>query len=83
MLLTYEQLEERLKYIPIERIRYALGQNGDFIWSKVGTFSHISQINILDEERDDIRKVATRECNARGYVSITDLPFGGIEERNY
>ncbi|MCX5813957.1 MAG: hypothetical protein NT178_15630 [Proteobacteria bacterium] len=24
-----------------------------------------------------------RECNARGYASITDLPFGEIEERNY
>lgn len=83
VLLTYDQLAERLPYIPLERIKYALGQNGDFIWSSVETFSHISRIEITDEERETIRGAAVRECNSRGYVSITDLPFGGIEERNY
>ncbi len=83
VLLTYEQLAERLQYIPIERIKSALGQNGDFIWSRVETFSHVSQIDICEEERKAIRAAAARECNARGYASITDLPFGEIEERNY
>ena len=83
VLLTYGQLAERLRYIPLKRIKYALGQNGNFIWSSVGTFSHISQIDISDDERTSIREAAVRECNARGYASITDLPFGEIEERNY
>ncbi|MBT9143565.1 MAG: hypothetical protein DDT29_01973 [Dehalococcoidia bacterium] len=83
VLLTYEQLAERLQYIPIERIKYALGQNGNFIWSSVKTFSHVSRIDISDEERETIREAAMKECNARGYASITDLPFGEIEERNY
>lgn len=83
VLLTYEQLAERLLFIPIERIKYALGQNGDFIWSSVETFSHVSRIDISDEERETIRVAAAQECNARRYASITDLPFGGIEERNY
>jgi len=83
MLLTYAQLAERLPYIPLDRIKYVLGQNGDFIWNSVETFSHISQIEITDDEREAIRAAAIRECNARGYVSITDLPFGEIEERNY
>lgn len=83
VLLTYEQLADRLRYIPLERIKYALGQNGDFIWSTVETFSHVSRIDITDEEREAIRKAAVRECNARGYASITDLPFGEIAVRNY
>ncbi|OGQ95913.1 MAG: hypothetical protein A2521_02965 [Deltaproteobacteria bacterium RIFOXYD12_FULL_57_12] len=83
ILLTYEHLAERLRYIPLERIKYALGQNGDFIWSSVETFSHVSRIEITDEERQVVREAAVRECNARGYASITDLPFGEIEERNY
>jgi hypothetical protein len=83
VLLTYDQLTERLPYIPLERIKYALGQNGDFIWNSVETFSHISRIEITEEERKAIRAAAVRECNAHGYVSITDLPFGEIEERNY
>jgi hypothetical protein len=83
VLLTYDQLAERLPYIPLERIKYALGQNGDFIWNSVETFSHISRIEITDDEREVICADTMRECNARGYVSITDLPFGEIKERNY
>jgi hypothetical protein len=83
VLLTYGQLADRLRYIPLERIKSLLGQNGDFIWSSVETFSHVSRIEITDEERQVIREAAVRECNARGYASITDLPFGEIEERNY
>ena len=83
VLLTYGQLTERLRYIPLERIKSALGQNSDFIWSSVDNFSHVSRIEITDEERQVVHEAAVRECNARGYVSITDLPFGEVEERNY
>ena len=82
-LLSYDQIAERLQYVPLERIKYALGQNGDFIWNSVETFSHVSRIEITDDERETVRSAASRECNARGYASITDLPFGEIEERNY
>ena len=83
VLRTYGQLAERLRYIPLERIKNALGQNGDFIWNSVETFSHVSRIEVTDEERLVIREAALRECNSRGYASIADLPFGEIEERNY
>jgi hypothetical protein len=62
---------------------YALGQDGDFIWSSVGTYSQIDRIEITDEEQEAVRAAVVQECNARGYASITDLPFGEIEQRNY
>ena len=83
VLLTYSQLAERLRYIPIERIKFVLGQNGDFIWNSVETFSHVSRVEITDEEQQVIREAVVRECNAHGYASITDLPLCEIEERNY
>lgn len=83
VLLTYEQLAKRLQYIPIERIKCALAQNGNFIWNSVETFSHVSRIDISENEREAIRCAAVQECNARGYTSITDLSIGEIEERNY
>lgn len=83
VLLTYNQLAERLAYIPLGRIKQTLGQNGDFIWSNVETFSHISRIEITDEERKAIFEAAVHDCNDRGYASITGLPFGEIEVRNY
>lgn len=83
ILLTYSQLTERLQYIPLGRIKNALSQNSDFIWNNVETFSHVSCIDISDEEREAISKSALQECNARGYVSMVDLPLGEIEERNH
>jgi len=83
VLLTYNQLSERLPYIPLQRIKYALGQNSDFIWNNSETFSHISRIEISTEEREAIRTTILRECNAHGYVSITDLPLRSIEKQNY
>lgn len=83
VLLTYGQLAERLRYIPLERIKSVLGQNCDFIWSSVETFSHVSRIDITDEEREAIREVAVRKCSSDGYVSITGLPLDKIEECNY
>lgn len=83
MLLSYQQLAERLQYVPFDRIKSALGQNGDFIWSGVETFSHVSRIGIAEEESVAIRAAAVQECNARGYASINDLPLGEIKERNH
>ena len=82
VLLTYTQLAERLQYIPLDRIKYALGQNSNFIWSSVETFSHVSRIYITDDEQKAIQEAAVRKCNDYGYVSIVDLPFGEIAGRN-
>ncbi len=83
VLLTYGKLAERLRYIPFGRIKSFLGQNSDFIWNSVKTFSHVSRIEITNEERQVIREAAVRECNFRGYASIIDLPLCEIKERNH
>jgi hypothetical protein len=83
VLLTYEQVSERLMYIPLERIKYALGQNADFIWNSVETFSHTSRIDITNEEQHRLRDVAMHECSVHGYASMTILPNKDIEDRNH
>ncbi len=83
MLLDYDQLAERLPYIPVERIKQTLRLNGDFIWNSKGTFSHISRIEITDREMEAIRIAAARTCAAHGYASIAVLLPEEIVERNY
>lgn len=83
VLLTYDQLAARLPYVPLERIKNALAQNGEFIWNNAETFTHISRVAIADAERETILAAAGRECNAHGYVSIAELPFGEIAEHNH
>ena len=83
VLLSISQLAERLPYIPLERIKFAIGQNRDFIWNSPETYTHVGHIAISDDERAAINEAAMRECNVRSYVSITDLPLGDIAERNW
>jgi len=82
VLLSYGQLAERLQYIPMERIKYALSQNSDFIWNSSETFTHVSQIDITDEERKEIQEAVALECDTHGYMSIIDLPLEEIKDRN-
>jgi hypothetical protein len=83
VLLSVGQLAERLQYVPSERLKFAIGRSGDFIWNSPETYTHVGHIVISDDERAAVNEAAMRECNARSYVSITDLPLGDIAERNW
>jgi len=83
VLLTYAQLAERLEYVPIERIKYALGQNADFIWNNTGEFTHVSKIDITEDETTEIVRFADAEIRTHKYASIAYAPLGEIPEKNY
>jgi len=83
LFLTYDQLAERLQFIPLERIKSCLAQNADFIWTSMETYSHIKRIHIEKEECETIRQFTAEGCNSNGYVSALDLPIGEIRERNH
>jgi hypothetical protein len=83
VLLTYGHLAERLQYVPIERIKYALGQNADFIWNNAGEFTHVSKVDITEEESTEIALFAEMEIKSHKYVSIAYIPLGEIPENNY
>jgi hypothetical protein len=82
-LITYEQLSERLHYIPTSRIKTALSQVSVFIRNGANTYTHLDKIDITDEEHEAIREAALFASDSQGYVSIPCLPTGEIEERNY
>ena len=79
---TYDQLAERLWFIPIERIKQSLAANNDFVRSSKETYSHISKIDISEDECEAVRNAAQQECDAQGHISIAVLPLGGIIDRN-
>ena len=83
ILLSYEQISERLTYIPIKRIKDIIGRNNDFVWNSIGIFSHISRIEITKEEKETICEIAASECSSHGYVSISDMSLEEIKGRNY
>lgn len=83
VLLSYEQLSERLPYIPVDKIKYVLSQNIDFIWNSEGVYAYIGKVDIIGEERAAITDFVATAYLKNGYTSLSDIPLGEIVERNY
>ena len=83
VLLSYGQLSERLPYIPIDKIKYALSQNGDFIWNTEGIYTHTGKVDVTDEEYTAIADYVATAYLKDGYASLNDITLGEIGERNY
>jgi hypothetical protein len=81
--LNYEQISERLQYIPFDRIKFVLGQNADFIWNSVEVFTHKGKIDVTEMERTIVCEMTQSECNRHRYVSVTTLPLDEFAERNH
>ncbi len=83
VLLNYEQLSERLPYIPVDKIKYVLSHNINFIWNSEGVYAHIGKVDIIGEERAAIIDFVATAYVKDGYTSLSDIPLGEITERNY
>lgn len=80
---TYDELYEKLPYIPTEKIRFYLSYAQKFVWSSPATFVAIDKFIITDAEREAIYAYVKNKCNVIGYASINDVPLGNIVEENY
>ena len=83
VLLSYEQLSERLPYIPVDKIKYVLAQSGDFIWNAEGIYTYTGKVDITDEEYTSIANFVATAYLKNGYASLSDITLGEIVERNY
>lgn len=82
-LLSYNQISERLPYIPLDKIKHVLALNGEFIWNSTEVYTHIGIVDISDEERAVIENYVAAACRTIGYASMSDVPLGEIKEHNH
>ncbi len=80
--LNYEQLAARLPYIPLDKIKFVLAQNENFIWNTTEIYTHVGMVDITDEERTVITSYVAEACRTDGYASLSDLPLSEMEERH-
>lgn len=80
---TYDEMYERLPYIPSEKVKFYLSCCQKFVWSTHETFAWIDKVIISEEERQAIVDYAESECELKGYASIANVPLDKIEEENY
>jgi hypothetical protein len=70
VLLSYQQLATRLPYIPINKIKYVLAQNNNFIWNSKEVYSHVGVVDVTDDECAAIADYVAIACRKNGYASI-------------
>lgn len=80
---SYSQFAEQLPYIPLEKIKYVLAYNDDFIWNSEGVYTYVNKVDITKDECAAITDFVSKGCLADGYASFSEIPLGEIEERNY
>lgn len=78
-----DELAEQLPGIPKEYVRRYLSGSTAFVWISDGTYFSMQRFIITEDERETILSFVAEECDNKGYVSISDVPFGNTEEENY
>lgn len=83
VMLNYDQLSERLPYIPLDKIKYVLAKNDDFIWNALEVYTHVGRVDLTAEECAAIAAYVEAACQADNYASLSDIPPGEIAARNH
>jgi hypothetical protein len=81
-LLNFEKISARLPYIPLDKIKFVLATNDDFIWNSAGVYSHVGMVDTSDEERAAIEDYVANACQTAGFASMSDVPLSAIEGHN-
>ncbi len=82
VILNYEQLSERLPYISLDKIKYGLTQNKDFVWVGTRVYTHISKIEFDSNDHRSIINMVEEEIGKRGYFSLAFLDVAESLELN-
>ena len=83
LLRTFEELDEMLPMVPLDKIKYMLSYSDLFVWNSQETYAYVGNVVISDEEADAIAGFVRSKCEINGFASLSDVPLGAIAEVNY
>lgn len=79
----YYSLGEKMEYVPIEKIKYALANNTCFVWNSAETYTLDSRFVISDSEKAAILLYVDEKSKDTDSVSLEDIPAQSIYEENF
>lgn len=80
---SVEDLNNKLPYIPFNKIRTIISGNDSFVLVSDGKYFFLDRFDISEEEAEDIFEVIDSICKEKGFASFSDLPLSNIEEKNF
>jgi hypothetical protein len=80
--LSFEQLKNRLPYVPLDKIKLVLAQTIDYIRVNAGIYTHVSQIRIDKDECSAATRKVKAEIAKCGYATLASLDVSVSLELN-
>lgn len=80
---TIDELAEKLKYIPVEKLKYSLAYIDNFKWNSRDTYANIKHFVCDETTINGIILFAKNKCLSDGNVSFFELPLDKIREDNF
>lgn len=83
IVISVEEIADRLPYIPFDKVRFYLSVNRLFAWVSEGVYARVNTLVVTEKEEKDIISYVNSECNEKGFASLSNIPLGDIVEQNY
>lgn len=80
---SVSSLHDRLPYIPLGNIWRVISGNDLFVLVSEGEYLFIDRFRITEDEEEDVLDFVDGTCEENGFVPLSDVPLGGVEEENY
>lgn len=83
VLISYDEIIEKLPYIPEERIRHALSASEEMVWVSHETYTCLEKVIINSDDAEKIIAYIDEACDKKGFASISDAPLKSVIEENF
>lgn len=79
---TFDELEQKLPLIPIDKIKYALSKHSEFVRDSAKTYIQTKRFIANDNELSRLIKYIDEQCETTGSVSLDEIPFDDLRSEN-
>lgn len=83
VLQTFSDIKDKLKFVSLEKVKYALAADKKFIWNSFETYTSLNHFVISEDQLVRIKAVASAACDENGYVSFDELGLDEVASENY
>ena len=80
---SVEEISEQLLYIPVDKIRFYLAVNINFVWVSEGVYTSINKLIMSEVEVEKLLNFTKEQIERRGFTSLSELPLDSVLEENY
>lgn len=79
---TFDELEQKLPLIPVNKIKFTLSQHSEFVWDSVETYIQTKRFVADNTELSRLIKCVDEQCEATGLASLDKIPFDNLRSEN-